>query len=50
MLLERYIQHYDITSEELIGSELVLEEEWEDGDTFKGIVDRLIEKDGMVNT
>ena len=47
-VVERYLAYYDITSEEVIGSELVLEEEWEDGDTFKGIVDRLIEKDGMV--
>ena len=47
-VVEKYLAHYDITSEEVIGSELVFEEEWEDGDTFKGIVDRLIEKDGMV--
>ena len=47
-VVERYLAYYDITSEEVIGSELVLEEEWEDGDTFKAIVDRLIEKDGMV--
>lgn len=47
-VVNKYLDHYDVTSEEVIGSELVLEEEWEEGDTFKGIVDRLVEKDGMV--
>lgn len=47
-VVNRYLAHYDITSEETIGSELTLEEDWEDGDKFKGIIDRVIEKDGMI--
>lgn len=47
-VVNRYFAHYDITSEETIGSELTLEEDWEDGDKFKGIIDRVIEKDGMI--
>lgn len=47
-VVSRYLDYYDIASEELIGSEMVIEEEWEDGDTFKGIVDRLVEQDGLI--
>lgn len=47
-VVSEYLRYYDIHSEELIGSEIVFEEEWEDGDTFKGIVDRLVEKDGII--
>ena len=47
-VVNRYLAHYDITNEETIGSELTLEEDWEDGDKFKGIIDRVIEKDGMI--
>lgn len=46
-VFKRYLAYYDITSEKVIGSELELVEEWEDGDTFKGIIDRLVEKDGI---
>ena len=47
-VVNKYLAYYDINSEELIGSEMKLEEEWEDGDTFSGVVDRLVESDGMV--
>lgn len=47
-VVQEYLRYYDTSDEEVIGSELVFEEEWEDGDTFKGIVDRLVDKDGII--
>ena len=47
-VVQEYLRYYDMSDEEVIGSELVFEEEWEDGDTFKGIVDRLVDKDGII--
>lgn len=47
-VVNKYLAHYDITKDELIGSEMKLEEEWEDGDKFTGIIDRLVEVDGMI--
>lgn len=47
-VVQRYINHYDLSSEDVLGSEMRLEEEWEDGDKFTGIVDRLVETDGMI--
>ncbi|MCR5742039.1 MAG: PD-(D/E)XK nuclease family protein [Gammaproteobacteria bacterium] len=47
-IVNKYLAYYDITSEELIGSELRLEEEWEDGDKFSGVIDRLVDVDGMI--
>ena len=47
-VVNRYLDYYDLQEEEIIGSELTLEETWEDGDTFKGIIDRVVEKDGLV--
>lgn len=46
-VVEKYLEYYDITKEETIGSELRLEEDWEDGDTFTGVVDRIINLDGL---
>lgn len=47
-VVNKYLAHYDMSEEEVIGSEMVLEEDWEDGDTFKSIVDRLVQRDGMI--
>lgn len=47
-VINKYLAHYDMSEEEVIGSEMVLEEDWEDGDTFKSIVDRLVQRDGMI--
>lgn len=47
-VVNKYLAYYDITSETTIGSELKLEEDWEDGDKFTAIIDRLVEVDGMV--
>ena len=46
-VVQKYLELYDITKEETIGSELKLEEEWEDGDTFTGIIDRVVSIDGI---
>lgn len=45
-VVDRYVHYYD-PDDETIGSEMRLEEEWEDGDTFVGIVDRLVIDKGM---
>lgn len=47
-IVDKYLSYYDITKEDVIGSELKLEEEWEDGDKFTGVIDRIVEKDGIV--
>ena len=47
-VVNQYLKYYDIASEEVLGSELRLEEEWEDGDTFSGVIDRLVQKDGLI--
>lgn len=47
-VVNRYLAHYDITSEKVLGSEMKFTEEWEDGDVFTGIIDRLVEKDGII--
>jgi len=47
-VFKEYLTYYDITSEDVIESEKRIEEEWEDGDTFVGIIDRLINKNGLI--
>lgn len=47
-VFEEYKNYYDMESEEVLDSELKLEEEWEDGDTFTGVIDRLVDKDGVI--
>lgn len=47
-VVKKYLAYYDITKEELIGSELRLEEEWEDGDKFSGVVDRIVSENDMI--
>lgn len=46
-VVTRYIDYYE-PDDEIIGSEMKLEEEWEDGDIFSGVIDRLISKDGLI--
>jgi hypothetical protein len=46
-VVKRYLDHYEL-DEEIIASEYVIEEEWEDGDTFKGIIDRIVSNDNIV--
>lgn len=46
-VVKRYLDHYE-PDEEIIASEYVIEEEWEDGDTFKGIIDRIVSNDNIV--
>ncbi len=46
-VVKRYLDYYE-PDEEIIASEYVIEEEWEDGDTFKGIIDRIVSNDNIV--
>ena len=46
-VVNQYIAYYDPASEETIGSEIRLTEEWEDDDTFTGVIDKLFQKDGL---
>lgn len=46
-VVERYIDYYE-PDEEIIASELRIEEEWEDGDKFTAIIDRIVSNDGLV--
>lgn len=46
-VVKRYIDYYQ-PDEEIIASEYVIEEEWEDGDTFKGIIDRIVSNDNII--
>lgn len=46
-VVTRYINYYE-PDEEVIASEYVIEEEWEDGDTFKGIIDRVVCNNNMI--
>ena len=46
-VVKRYINYYE-PDEEIIASEYVIEEEWEDGDTFKGIIDRIVCNNNMI--
>ena len=46
-VVERYLETYDITKEEVVGSELRIDEEWEDGDTFTAVLDRVITVDNL---
>ena len=47
-VFKEYLAYYDMSSEEVIESEKRIEEEWEDGDIFSGVVDRLINKEGLI--
>ena len=46
-VVERYIDYYE-PDEEIIASELRIEEEWEDGDKFTAIIDRIVSNDGLI--
>lgn len=46
-VVRRYIDYYG-EDEETIASEYVIEEEWEDGDTFKGIIDKIVINDNIL--
>ena len=46
-VVQRYLEYYE-PDEEVIASELVIEEEWEDGDIFKGVVDRIVSNDNII--
>jgi hypothetical protein len=46
-VVTKYLEYYDITKENVIGSELRLEEDWEDGDKFVGIIDRILTVDNL---
>jgi hypothetical protein len=46
-VVTKYLEYYDITKEDVIGSELRLEEDWEDGDKFVGIIDRILTVDNL---
>lgn len=43
----RYLDYYK-PDEEIIASEYVIEEEWENGDIFKGIIDRIVSNDNII--
>lgn len=46
-VVERYIDYYE-PDEEIIASELRIEEEWEDGDKFTAIIDRIVSNENMI--
>ena len=46
-VVKRYIEYYP-PDDELLASEYVIEEEWEDGDIFKGIIDRIVCNNNMI--
>lgn len=46
-VVKRYLEYYE-PDEEIIASEYVIEEEWEDGDTFKGIIDRIVSNNNLI--
>ena len=46
-VVKRYIEYYP-PDDEILASEYVIEEEWEDGDIFKGIIDRIVCNNNMI--
>ena len=46
-VVARYLDYYK-PDEEIIASEYVIEEEWENGDIFKGIIDRIVSNDNII--